>query len=384
MSLSGHSEGLLCKVSFGPLIVGVICLLAIGCAADSPGSTGVASASTKGAQSQEVGEGTQSIARSAELVAGAGSMGANPGTLVIYAGRSESLVAPVIKQFQEATGIDVKVKYGGSSSVAATLQEEGENSPADIFWSQEPGALAALSPMLRALPPDITSAVPEWAAASDGTWVGITARARVLVHSADLDDSRAPDSIEELTDSEWKGRVAWAPTSSSLRVMVTAMRHLWGEEKARDWLKGMLANDVQVYPKNTAIVDGIGRGEVDIGLVNHYYLHRFIAEHGDDFGARNQFLMDGGPASLVMVAGTGVVSTGANPENAEIFVRFLLSPVAQQYFAESVYEYPLVEGIQAHHLLPPIGSLNGPELDFAVLDDLVGTEALMREVGLIP
>ena len=360
----------------------VVALMAGGCASDDPSvrNSGVADAASGG-----TGVSVTSGAPSANIAAGASTTnGADPGSLVIYAGRSESLVAPVIEQFRDATGVDVQVKYGGSSAVAATLQEEGENSPADIFWSQEPGALAALSPMFRQLPSDVTQAVPDWAVASDGTWVGITARARVLVHTANIDDTGVPNSIEELADSKWKGRVAWAPTSSSLRVMVTAMRHLWGEEKTRSWLEGMLSNDVQIYPKNVAIVDAIGRGEVDVGLVNHYYLHRFIAEHGNDFGARNLFLRDGGPASLVMVAGTGIVKTGANPENAELFIRFLLSQVSQQYFAASVYEYPLLEGVKTHRLLPPIETLNGPELDFAVLDDLTGTEGLMREVGAIP
>lgn len=327
---------------------------------------------------------TQSTLSSGKLVVGAIANGADPGTLVIYAGRSESLVAPVIKQFKDATGVDVQVKYGGSSAVAATLQEEGEKSPADVFWSQEPGALAALSPMFRQLPSDITLSVPEWARASDGSWVGVTARARVIVYSSDLADADVPASVEELAEPTWKGRVGWAPTNSSLRIMVTAMRHLWGEDKTRNWLKGMLANDVRMYPKNTPIVDAVGNGEVDVGLVNHYYLHRFIAEQGEDFGARNKFLKDGGPASLVMVAGSGILNTSPNPENAELFLRFLLSQDAQQYFATSVYEYPLIEGVETHRLLPPIDSLNGPEIDFSLLDDLAGTEALLREVGAIP
>lgn len=374
----------LMSLSAGPLVVAVMCLLFVGCVAGGSGPKGVAAASRESDATTQSVDRDKNAATTDMLLEEILSKDSEPGTLVIYAGRSETLVAPVIEQFADATGIDVQVKYGGSSAVAATLLEEGHNSQADIFWSQEPGALAALSPMFKQLPPDITGAVPAWASASDGSWVGITARARVLVYTADIDELEVPRSIEELIDSRWKGRVAWAPPSSSLRVMVTAMRRLWGEEKTGAWLTGMLANDVQVYPKNTAIVDAIGRGEVDIGLVNHYYLHRFLAERGDDFGARNLFLKDGGPASLVMVAGTGIVKTGTNPENAELFVRFLLSEVAQKYFAASVYEYPLVEGVATHRLLPPIETLNGPEIEFALLDDLAGTEALMREVGLIP
>ena len=396
----GHVAGKSTGAFISLLAVVVVVLLSVGCSVDDSGareaataaqeassaaSDAAAAAAQAASAAGDAASAAQAAASSAKLAVNAtGVNGSDPGGLVIYAGRSESLVGPVIKQFKEATGIDVQVKYGGSSAIAATLQEEGDNSPADVFWSQEPGALAALSPIFDPLPSDITLAVPEWGRAADGAWVGVTARARVIVYNSDLSETELPQSVEELTDPKWKGRVGWAPTNSSFRIMVTAMRQLWGEDVTRNWLKGMQANDVQEFPKNTPIVDAVGKGEVDIGLVNHYYLHRFIAEHGYDFAARNLFLTDGGPASLVMVAGSGILKTSPNPENAELFIRFLLSQVAQQYFAASVYEYPLIEGVKTHRLLPPIDSLNGPEIDFASLDDLAGTEALLREVGAIP
>ena len=369
------------------LATAVLVLIAVGCAADdSSAKEAAAAAQAAASAAEDAASAAQAAASSAKLAVDASIMtnGAAPGSLVVYSGRSESLVAPVIRQFQDATGIEVQVKYGGSSAIAATIQEEGKNSPADVFWAQEPGALAALSGMFKPLPSDITLAVPEWARDSDGSWVGVTGRARVIIYNADLDESELPKSVEELTDPKWKGRIGWPPTNASFRVMVTAMRHIWGEDKTREWLEGMIANEVRVYPKNTPIVDAAGKGEVDVGLVNHYYLHRFIAERGDDFGARNLFLNDGGPASLVMVAGSGILKTSPNSENAELFLRFLLSQVAQQYFTASVYEYPLIEGVKTHRLLPPIDTLNGPEIDFALLDDLAGTEALLREVGAIP
>ena len=196
--------------------------------------------------------------------------------------------------------------------------------------------------------------------------------------------SHDSQSLEDLTDPKWKGRVGWPPTNASFRVMVTAMRQTWGEDRTRQWLEGMLANDVKVFPKNTPIVAAAGAGEVDVGLVNHYYLHRFIAAEGDDFGARNLYLNDGGPGSLIMVAGAGVLETAANADNAEKFVRFLLSTVAQQYFAASTFEYPLVDGVKTHHLLPPLDELVGPDVDFALLNDLEGSETLLRETGVIP
>ena len=354
---------------------------------DSAGEKTLAAAQEASSAARNAAAAAQEASLAAQKIASGPAMGMEmegSGSLVVYSGRSESLVGPIIQQFREASGINVQVKYGSTSEMAATLQEEGRSSPADVFWAQDPGALGALSEMFKPLPSDVTLAVPEWARSSSGKWVGVSGRARVIVYNTDLSEDELPKSVQELTDPKWKGRIGWPPTNASFRVMVTAMRHIWGEDETRAWLEGMLANDVKVFPKNTPIVDAAGKGEVDVGLVNHYYLHRFLAEHGDDFGARNLFLNDGGPGSLVMVAGAGILSTGPNSNNAEVFVRFLLSKVAQQYFAASTYEYPLIEGVKTHRLLPPIESLNGPDIDFALLDDLAGTEDLLRITGVIP
>ena len=324
------------------------------------------------------------LALAASSCASLGADEADAGALVIYSGRSESLVAPVIAQFRDASGVDVRVKYGGTSEIAATIQEEGGDSPADVFWAQEPGALGALAPLFTPLPDDITAAVPAWARHDGGLWVGISGRARVVVYGADVAEDELPRSLEELVDPKWKGRVGWAPANASYRVMIAAMRQMWGEDKTREWLAGMLANDVKAFPKNTPIVAAAGAGEVDLGLVNHYYVHRFIAEDGEDFGARNLYLNDGGPGSLVMVSGAGVLATADNPENAEKFVRFLLSTVAQQYFAASTFEYPLVDGVATSRFLPPLSSVVAPDIDLALLNDLAGSEALLREAGVIP
>ena len=397
------------KGAFPLAVAAALILAALGCSASDVGAAdAVAAAESANAAAGVAADAAGKAATAAEDAASAAKLAAaaaedaaqsvasapaapavaaaqpDPGSLVIYSGRSESLVAPIIDQFRRASGVDVRVKYGGTSEIAATIQEEGANSPADVFWAQDPGALGALAPALSPLPDDVTAAVPEWARHDEGRWVGISGRARVIVYNTDLADGELPQSLDDLTDPKWKGRVGWPPTNASFRVMVTAMRQAWGEDRTRQWLEGMLANDVKVFPKNTPIVAAAGAGEVDVGLVNHYYLHRFIAAEGDDFGARNLYLNDGGPGSLIMVAGAGVLETAANPDNAEKFVRFLLSTVAQQYFAASTFEYPLVDGVKTHHLLPPLDELVGPDVDFALLNDLEGSETLLRETGVIP
>ena len=309
---------------------------------------------------------------------------ASPGSLVVYSGRSETLVDPIIQQFAAATGIDVKVNYAGTSALAITLLEEGRNSPADVFFAQDPGGLGAVEDLLAPLPQTILDQVPSWARSSDGSWVGLSGRARTLVYSTEtLTEDDLPDSLEGLTDPEWRGRLGWAPTNGSFQTMVTGMRVLWGEEKTRQWLEGMQANNPLVYPKNTPQVAAAAAGEIEVGLVNHYYLHRFLAEEGDNFPARNYHPRGGGPGALVMVAGAGTLSTADNKDNAERFIQFMLSPVAQQYFASQTFEYPLIEGVNVHHLLKPLEDIAAPAVSMRDLADLDGTQDLLRDTGVL-
>ena len=325
------------------------------------------------------------VTRIVEPAAPRMDMDEDPGELVIYSGRSESLVDPIIQQFKESSGIDVQIKYAGTAALAATLLEEGGNSPADVFYAQDPGGLAAVSHLMVELPGDITGMPPEWARSANGRWVGITGRARVVVYSTDkLTEDDLPDDLWGFTEPRWKGRVGWAPTNGSFQAMLTALRVGWGEERTEQWLRAMIDNDVQVYPKNTPQVAAAAAGEIDVGLVNHYYLYRFIAEEGEDFAARNAHLRGAGPGAIVLVSGAGILETAENPENAEAFIRFLLSKVGQQYFAGSTFEYPMVEGVRPSVLLTPLGEISQPGITLAELDDLAGTQALLQKVGALP
>jgi iron(III) transport system substrate-binding protein len=306
-------------------------------------------------------------------------------TLVVYSGRSESLVEPVVDLFRDTTGIEVDVKYGSTSEIAATLLEEGKNSPSDVFFAQDPGGLGAVVDMLSTLPDDILDPVPAWARSPDGDWVGISGRARVVAYNTDdVDASEMPATMEGFTDPRWKGRIGWPPSNGSFQAMVTAMRVQWGEARTREWLEGIMANEPVMYPKNTPTVAAAATGEIAVGFVNHYYLHRFLQEEGEGFGARNHYLTGGGPGSVVLVAGAGILETTESRDDAEKFVKFLLSTVAQQYFAAQTFEYPLVDGVAIDSALPPLSGLQNPDLNMASLADLRGTQALLRDLGIIP
>ena len=308
-----------------------------------------------------------------------------PGALIIYSGRSETLVDPIIQQFSAATGIEVQVKYASTAQLAATLLEEGANTPADLFFAQDPGGLGAVEEMLAPLPESTLMKVPEWARSPEGKWVGISGRARTVVYNPEkLTEADLPDDLTGFTDPQWKGRIGWAPTNSSFQTMVTGMRAQWGEARTREWLEGMQANDPKVYPNNTNQVAAVAAGEIDVGLVNHYYLFRFLAEEGEDFPARNYHPRAGGPGSMIMVAGAGVLATGSNRENAEKFLNFMLSPVGQQYFSSQTYEYPLVEGVNTHRSLVSLDAINNPGIPLRDLADLEGTQTLLQEAGILP
>ena len=310
--------------------------------------------------------------------------GDGAGSLTIYSGRSKTLVDPIIQQFKNATGIDVKVKYAGTAALAATIREEGDNSPADLFFAQDPGGLGAIQDLFTPISSDLLNLVPEWARAADGTWVGISGRARTLVYNTDvLTEADLPDDIRGLTDPKWKGRLGWAPTNGSFQAMVTAMRSTWGEAATREWLEGVKANDPTEYPKNTPQVAAVASGEIDIGMVNHYYLHRFLAEEGESFSARNYHPRAGGPGALIMVAGAGILATADDKENAEKFLEFMLSLVGQQYFASQTFEYPLIDGVNTPLGLKPLEDINHPDITPRDMADLEGTQALLRDIGII-
>lgn len=310
-------------------------------------------------------------------------------SLVIYSGRSETLVQPIIDQFAAATGLQVEVRYGSTSEIAATILEEGQNSPADLFYAQDPGGLGAVQAagLLAPLSADILSQVPARFADVNGEWVGISGRARVVVYNTDvLTEADLPEGIEGFTDPKWAGKIGWAPSNGSFQAMVTGMRNVWGEDRTQVWLKGIQANNPVVYENNTAVVAAAGTGEIEVGFVNHYYLFRFLAEQGDSFPVRNHFIANGGPESLLMVSGAGILKTAPNAANAERFISFLLSVPGQQYFTSQTYEYPLVEGVAVSPLLMPLAEVDAAAAHIALndLSDLSGTAALLSELGILP
>ena len=316
-----------------------------------------------------------------------GGCGGDEGTLTIYSGRTRDLVHPILERFSEDTGIKIRVRYGDSAELAATILEEGRNSPSDVFFSQDAGALGALAGRgrLQELPATALNKVDPRVRSADGEWVGISGRSRVAVYNADrVREEDLPASVLDFADPKWRGRLAWAPTNASFQAFVTSLRVSRGENAARDWLTAMKANGTRAYPNNIAIVQAVAAGEIDIGLANHYYLYPFLAEQGSGFKARNYYFKGGDIGALINVAGAGILDSSDNAEQAHRFVEYLLSESAQRYFAEETYEFPLTPGVEASHNLPPITSLQPPAIDLNSLQDLEGTLKLLQSTGVLP
>lgn len=324
---------------------------------------------------------TAALAALAIVLTACGSSGSDE--LTVYSGRIAPILNPAIKIYEKSSGTDVKTRFGDSPALAATITEEGKNSPADLFFAQDAGSLDAVEQqgLLLALPPDILRQVPKHYQSKEGRWVGVTGRARIIAYGAKVKASELPDSPLKLTDPKWRGRVGWAPTNASLQGYITALRLVEGEDVARKWLEGMVANKTQPYDSNIPVRDAIAKGEIDVGLINHYYVAEAVAEN-PNYPVKVYFPpKDLG--SLINTAGVGVLASSKHKKEAIAFVREMLSKRAQEYFADSSKEYPLAAGVQPAKELTPIDKIPSPKIDLAKVGDLQGTLKLMRETGAL-
>ena len=310
--------------------------------------------------------------------------GGDTGPITVYSGREEEIVEPLFERFTAETGIDVEVRYGDSAELAATIAEEGGNSPADVFFAQDAGSLGSIKDQLAELPQSVLDRVDASYRDRDGRWVGTSGRVRVVAYNTDeLAEGDVPTSILDFTDPRWKGKIGLPPTNASFQAMVTAMRLSLGDDATREWLDGIKANEPKFYEKNTPVVEAIGAGEIEVGFVNHYYLY-ILKEESPDAPVANAFMRSGDPGALVNVAGAGILDGAEHRGAAERFLEFLLSDAGQEFYATEAEEaeYPLVDGIEPREGLPPLDSLKGPDVDLDALGpELEKTLEMLNEAG---
>ena len=321
--------------------------------------------------------------------AGCGGDEPEAGSLVIYSGRSEALVAPVVERFRDATGIDVRVRYGRDAELLAALGEEGDRSEADVFWGNTSGALgAAAGAGLLAPLPDTLLARPSAYASSSGLWVPVTVRFRVLAYNpAAVSEASLPTSVLDLPDLDsLRGRIGWTPTYSSFQDFVAALDITQGREDARGWIDGMKALEPKAYPSNTPMLEALIAGELDVALTNHYYVRRITEGEGAnaDAVAIHRFA-PGDVGNLALVTGAGRLTTGTHEANALRFLRFLLSDEAQTMLAENVHEYPVLRSATVPAYLLPFDEAVrlSPRVDFEQQQETDTALRLLRDADLL-
>lgn len=307
-------------------------------------------------------------------------------TLTIYSGRDERFVKPAFEKFTELTGIELRVRYGDSAQLAATLLEEGNNSPADLFFSQDAGALGAVAARgrLAVLPIGTLRRVPKRFRAPGKRWVGVTGRARVVAFNTNaLRQRDLPRTIWGYTQPRWRGLVGLPPTNASFQAFVSAMRIRVGDDRTRDWLLALKANGLRFYSSNSQVVAAVANREIQVGFVNHYYVYQHRELRPNDPVA-NHFLSKRDPGALINVAGVGVVTGTSKRQAALRLVNFLLSRGMQRFFSNTPgrAEYPLVPSIRARRGLPPLTRLEGARIHLGRLGrELPKTLELLAEVG---
>lgn len=307
--------------------------------------------------------------------------------LTLYSGRGEPLIAPIISAFTAETGINVNVRYGGTAELAILLQEEGDATPADLFWAQDAAALGAVADLFQTLPQETLDRVPAAYRDNDGRWIATSGRGRVLAYSTErVSAEELPATMAELVDPKYKGRIALPPTNGSFLAHVAALRVVAGDEAAQEWLNGIAANEPVIVRNNTAAIQAIGDGEADYAVTNNYYLVRFKRAAADFPVNQMLFPTEGDIGNLLLVAGMGVMAPSQNSAEAVAFIDFLLSDAAQQFFSGEVAEFPVtgrviptrVDDISLDDVIRM-----APAVDLNTIGDLEGTLELVREAGLL-
>ncbi len=306
--------------------------------------------------------------------------------VTLYSGRIPAAIGGAVDGYEARADRDVQVRFADTADLAATLIEEGDASPADVFFAQEPGAISAVAEagLLATLPADVLELVQPRFRDPEGRWVGVTGRARVIAYARErVGRSELPPSPFGLVDPRWEDRVGWSPASSSMQEYVTALRARYGDDRTREWLEGMVDNGAQAYKDNVSIRDAIAAGEIDAGLINHYYVAQAVAEEGPDYPVAVYF-PPGGLGSLMLLTSVGVLDSSDRKPEAFEFVRSLLSPPSQGFFTNSAKEYPLASGVEPDPALEvPLASVPTTSAELVDLGELQATIELMQESGAL-
>jgi iron(III) transport system substrate-binding protein len=308
----------------------------------------------------------------------------SPTELTIYSGRSEEFIAPFFAEWEKKSGIALKIRYADSAELAAQIREEGPNSPADVFLAQDAGSLGAVSlaGLFTTLGDDVGTEIQPQYIAADRSWVGVTGRARVFAYNPQL-LTDLPRSITDLANPIYKSKLGIAPTNASFQAFATALINAKGEDFTQRWLESLVKNDVQIFAKNSAIVEAIDSGKISIGLVNHYYTWEVAQGLGRAINAENGFFSSGDLGNMVNVSGAGILKSSKKYAAAEDLINYLTSQVVQSKFVAETHEYSLIADQISPAGLPSLSQIGAPSVDLESLANIQKTQELLIKVGLL-
>ncbi len=328
--------------------------------------------------------GTAACGASADTEKGSGS--SEKPTLTLYNAQHEDLMALMVADFTKETGIKVNMRNGEDFELGNQLVQEGSASPADVFVTENSPAMSLVDSkgLFAKVDAAALAQVPSQFAPTDKGWVGFAARSTVFVYNSGLLKADAlPASIMDLATPGWKGKVGISPAGADFQAIVSAVLSLKGEPATVSWLKG-LKDNTKVYQGNSAVLKAVNAGEVQSGVIYHYYWYKDQAESGaNSKNVRQLFFGNQDPGAFLSISGAGVIKSSKHQAEAQQLVTYLNSPAGQQVLADSkALEYPIGNGAIANKALKPLSELSPPTVDVTTLNGPKVVE-LMQRAGLL-
>jgi iron(III) transport system substrate-binding protein len=308
-------------------------------------------------------------------------------SLTVYSGQHEQTTVRLVRAFERQTGIKVELRSADEATLGNQIEQEGQSSPADVFYAENTPVLEALSKkgLLAPVRPATLATVPRRYDSAQGRWVGVSARISVLVYNTGrLAPSQLPGSILELSAPRWSGKLGFAPSETDFQPLLGAILKIDGTATAERWLEGLQANG-RIYPDNETVVNQVDNGQSTIGPINSYYWYRLRDEQGaGNMRSAIHYYKPGDPGDLVDISGAAVLQTSAHRSAAQDFLAFLVSRSAQRLIAHSKsYEYPLRPGVPPAPGLRGLATLSPAALTPAELSDGSAALALEQKLGLL-
>lgn len=306
--------------------------------------------------------------------------------LLIYNAQHESLTKEWIDAFTEETGIKVTYRQGGDTELGNQLIAEGASSPADLFLTENSPAMAAVEE--AGLFTDVDQAtidqVPAQYRPSTNKWTGVAARTTVFAYNkTKLTEAQLPRSIMDLEKPEWKGRWGAPPVKPDFQAIVAAMLQLTGEQATAQWLAGMKTN-AEIFSDNIATLRAVNDGQVEGGVIYHYYWFRDQAETKEISNNTSlHYFKNEDPGAFVSISGGGILNSSKKKEDAQKFLTFITSKAGQEVLENGTsFEYPVASGVPANKALVPLDQLQAPAVNPSDLNSQQVTD-LMTKAGLL-